>query len=91
MRVIDFTSIRSKEEARSRDIAKNKIDTSAFRNIEQLKKLRVDHRNLDDVIAQMAIDPTVDQLQIKRMKKERLKLKDQITRIESEMIPDLNA
>ncbi|NND65899.1 MAG: YdcH family protein [Gammaproteobacteria bacterium] len=70
---------------------KDKIDTEAFKDIEQLKKLRVDHRNLDDVIARMAHDPTMDQLQIKRMKKERLKLKDQITRIESELIPDLNA
>ncbi|NGP52659.1 YdcH family protein [Thioalkalivibrio sp. XN8] len=57
----------------------------------RLKELRIAHRDLDDVITRLADDPLVDQLQLKRLKKRKLMLKDLITRLESELIPDLNA
>ena len=67
------------------------IDTEAFRNRERLKDLRVAHRDLDDVITRLSDDQGVDQLQLRRLKKRKLMLKDCIARLESELIPDLNA
>lgn len=69
----------------------NKVDTYIFGNMTRLKELRIAHRDLDDVITRLAEDPLVDQLQLKRLKKRKLMLKDLITRLESELIPDLNA
>jgi len=67
------------------------VDRELFRNIEKLRQLRIEHRDLDDAIARLAVDIHVDELQLKRLKKRKLNLKDQITRLESELIPDLNA
>lgn len=67
------------------------IETEAFRSLERLKSLRIEHRDLDDVISRLADDPLVDQLELKRLKKRKLMLKDTIIRLESELIPDLNA
>jgi hypothetical protein len=69
----------------------NKVDTFIFGNMTRLKELRIAHRDLDDVITRLAENPLVDQLQLKRLKKRKLALKDQIARLESELIPDLNA
>jgi hypothetical protein len=69
----------------------DKIDTETFRNVERLKQLRVEHRDLDQVIARLVGDPNVDQLMLKRLKKRKLMLKDMITQLESARIPDLNA
>jgi hypothetical protein len=69
----------------------DKIDTEIFRNVERLKQLRVEHRDLDQVIARLVTDPNVDQLMLKRLKKRKLILKDMITQLESARIPDLNA
>lgn len=57
----------------------------------RLVELRVEHRDLDDVIARLVQDPLVDELELKRLKKRKLLIKDQITRMESKVIPDLNA
>jgi len=69
----------------------NKVDTYIFGNMTRLKELRIAHRDLDDVITRLSDDPAVDQLQLKRLKKRKLMLKDLIARLESELIPDLNA
>lgn len=69
----------------------DKIDRELFRNVEKLRQLRIEHRDLDEVISRLALDLRVDELQIKRLKKRKLMLKDQITRLESKLIPDLNA
>jgi hypothetical protein len=69
----------------------DKIETETFRNVERLKQLRVEHRDLDQVIARLVGDPNVDQLMLKRLKKRKLMLKDMITQLESARIPDLNA
>ncbi len=57
----------------------------------RLVELRVEHRDLDDVITRLAKDPLVDELELKRRKKRKLLIKDQIARLESKAIPDLNA
>ncbi len=57
----------------------------------RLVELRVEHRDLDDVITRLAKDPLVDELELKRLKKRKLLIKDQIARLESKAIPDLNA
>lgn len=65
------------------------VDTQALKR--QLRDLRTEHRDLDEVIARLAEDPTVDQLQLRRLKKRKLQLKDMIARLESRLIPDLDA
>ena len=67
------------------------LDRELFRNIEKLRQLRIEHRDLDEVIARLSMDIHVDELQLKRLKKRKLYLKDQIERYGSELIPDLNA
>jgi hypothetical protein len=53
--------------------------------------LREEHRDLDEAIARLSDDSGVDQLSLRRMKKRKLKLKDWITYLESQLIPDLDA
>jgi hypothetical protein len=67
------------------------IDRELFRNIQKLRELRIAHRDLDEVIARLSLDIHVDELQLKRLKKRKLMLKDQILMLESQLIPDLNA
>ncbi len=67
------------------------VNTDVFSKLEHLKELRVAHRDLDAAIFALARDAAVDQLRVRRLKKEKLRLKDLITRLESAMIPDLNA
>jgi hypothetical protein len=57
----------------------------------KLAALRTEHRDLDDVIARVVERGPFDQLQLQRLKKRKLMLKDQIARLESQLIPDLNA
>jgi hypothetical protein len=57
----------------------------------QLMELRVEHRDLDAVIARLSADPTSDELQLRRMKKRKLRLKDMIAYLENKLIPDLDA
>jgi hypothetical protein len=71
--------------------SEDNVDRELFRNVERLRQLRIEHRDLDDVIARLQMDLHVDELQLKRLKKRKLALKDQILRLESELIPDLNA
>ena len=67
------------------------VDRELFRNFEKLRNLRIEHRDLDEVIMRLSLDVNTDELQMKRLKKRKLMLKDQITRLESQLIPDLNA
>ncbi len=69
----------------------DKINTEAFGKLRKLKLLRMEHRDLDEVIVRLSQDPFVDQLMLKRLKKRKLLIKDSIERLQSEMIPDLNA
>ena len=56
-----------------------------------IAELREEHRDLDEAIHRMSGDPSVDQLRLTRMKKRKLKLKDWIAHLESQLIPDLDA
>lgn len=67
------------------------IEINAFGNRVRLKELRVAHRDLDLTINKLTRNPQFDQLRIKRLKKRKLLLKDMIVRLESELIPNLNA
>ena len=68
-----------------------KIETEAFKSVKRLKDLRVEHRDLDRLIAELTNDPAVDQILLRRLKKRKLVLKDMIAHLESDRIPDLNA
>ena len=56
-----------------------------------LEQLRSEHRDLDDVIARIAEKVPFDQLQVQRLKKRKLSLKDQISKLEALLIPDIIA
>lgn len=66
-------------------------NTDLFKNIERLRQLRIEHRDLDDIISRLTMDFKIDEVQMKRLKRRKLLLKDQIARLESQLIPDLNA
>jgi hypothetical protein len=57
----------------------------------KLEALRLEHRDLDDVIARLSETSPFDQLQLRRLKKRKLVLKDQITKLESQLLPDIIA
>jgi hypothetical protein len=57
----------------------------------QLEELKSEHRDLDEVIARIAEEAPFDQLQIQRLKKRKLQLRDQLAKIESLLLPDIIA
>jgi hypothetical protein len=57
----------------------------------KLDTLRGEHRDLDEIIARLAEKAPFDLLQLQRLKKRKLRLKDQITRLESQLLPDIIA
>ncbi len=57
----------------------------------RLQELEIEHRDLDDVIENMIQNLYVDQLLMRRLKKRKLQIKDQIIRLRSELIPDIDA
>lgn len=58
---------------------------------ERLEELSLEHRDLNDAIDSLAGNPSVDTLQLKRLKKRKLQLKDTMARLRSRLIPDLDA
>ena len=58
---------------------------------ERLHDMQLEHRDLDEAILRLSEDLHADQLRLRRMKKRKLLLKDEIARIESMLIPDLDA
>ena len=59
--------------------------------VRSIMELRVEHRDLDDAIIALAQADYVDQLQLKRLKKRKLSIKDAIQKLESNLIPDVDA
>ena len=57
----------------------------------KLAALKTEHRDLDELIARLDARGPFDQLQLQRLKKRKLMLKDQIKKIESELLPDIIA
>lgn len=64
-------------------------------DIEAIKRhiieLSIEHRDLDEVIARLTADASPDELQIRRLKKRKLWLKDEITRLQMRITPDILA
>ena len=58
---------------------------------QRIDQLHVEHRDLDDVISRLSQNPVQDQLQLQRLKKRKLFLKDQITLLERQLTPDIPA
>ena len=58
---------------------------------ERLQALEVEHHDLDDVIDRLVGEPGLDRLQLQRLKKRKLMLKDQIQRLRTRLIPDIIA
>lgn len=58
---------------------------------DQLVRLRAEHRELDDEIVLLEGSGAADQLHVKRLKKKKLVLKDQIKMIEDQLLPDIIA
>jgi hypothetical protein len=58
---------------------------------ERLIALRTEHRDLDVVIERLSEQAPFDQLRLSRLKKRKLRLKDEILRLESELLPDIIA
>lgn len=57
----------------------------------QIESLTLEHRDLDDVIRHLQLLPTADRLQIQRLKKRKLIIKDMIEKYRGQLIPDLDA
>lgn len=57
----------------------------------RLVELRSEHRQLDEQIVRMTESPPFDQLKIQRLKKRKLALKDQIAKLDSQLMPDIIA
>jgi hypothetical protein len=64
-------------------------------DLEEMKRrladLKTEHRDLDDVIARLLEKAPFDQLQLQRLKKRKLLLKDEMLRLESRLLPDIIA
>jgi len=58
---------------------------------QRINQLHLEHRDLDDVIAKLGEKPGQDQLQLQRLKKKKLLLKDQISHLERQLTPDIRA
>ena len=65
------------------------LDTEALKA--KLAALKIEHRDLDEVIARLAERAPVDQLELQRLKKRKLLLKNRIAKLESELLPDIIA
>ena len=75
-------------------ITANGCNTVSDKNQEikqQLLEVQSEHRDLDDVIKRLSQEPYNNQLQMRRLKKRKLILKDRIEKLNSLLIPDLNA
>ncbi len=68
------------------------MSTSDDRNLRhQLAQLKQEHRDLDEAIAALEAAQERDQLRITRLKKRKLGLKDEIARLEDQLLPDIIA
>jgi hypothetical protein len=67
------------------------IDGNAVPAAARLVRLRQEHRDLDSAIEALRETPASDQLQLARLKKRKLRLKDEIAQLEDQLIPDIIA
>jgi hypothetical protein len=59
--------------------------------LRRITELEVEHRDLDAVINAIILDPAQDALQLRRLKKRKLQLKDYITLLKMQLVPDVPA
>jgi hypothetical protein len=59
--------------------------------LRRLRTLEVEHRDLDEIVSRLSRQPGIDELMLKRLKRRKLLLKDQIAQLRSALIPDLDA
>lgn len=59
--------------------------------VRRVMDLRIEHRDLDDAIIALSKENYIDQLQLKRLKTRKLKIKDEINQLSSNLIPDVDA
>jgi hypothetical protein len=64
-------------------------DIEAIR--QRIAVLAQEHRDLDDVIARLVLEPVHDELQLRRLKKRKLLVKDRMMQLECQLIPDIPA
>lgn len=57
----------------------------------RLELLRIDHRDLDSAIAALIDAGSTDQMQVARLKKRKLRLRDEIAQLEDQLVPDIIA
>lgn len=68
------------------------IHTADVQGLKQkIFQLQTEHRDLDDVISRLSQSPAQDQIQLQRLKKRKLYLKDQIAILERQLEPDIPA
>jgi hypothetical protein len=58
---------------------------------QRILDLTIEHRDLDDVIDRLSVDVVVDQLQLRRLKKRKLIIKDEIVLLQQQLVPDILA
>ena len=54
-------------------------------------ELQIEHRDLDEAIERLAMQPGVDELALRRMKKRKLQIKDSVRLLEMRLVPDIPA
>ena len=74
-------------DSRARLVHRVKMDDNLHSPQRRLIELRMAHADLDSVIDTMAVDSPIDELVMRRLKKRRLLLRDQIVRLETELDP----
>jgi hypothetical protein len=67
------------------------IDASTAGLAQRLARLRMEHRDLDAAIDALRSLAAPDQLQIARLKRQKLRMRDEIAAIEDQMVPDIIA
>ena len=57
----------------------------------RIVELQIEHRDLDEAIERLSHQPGVDELQLRRLKKRKLMLRDNIARLQMDLVPDIPA
>ncbi len=72
-------------------MAKSLTDEELAALQREIENLKLEHRDLDDIINRLATQAGQDQLQLQRLKKRKLHLKDLISQLEAQTVPDISA
>lgn len=67
------------------------LNESSDNILQRIQALGLEHRDLDRAIEALVLSPRVDELQLRRLKKRKLLLKDQIFHLQRQLVPDIPA